>query len=379
MSSLYIPWLVLVQSKKRLDREKGLQQLQELVNDGTLGEEERREGEREVSDLVTSLTSPWEAKHGGLMAAAVLLPGASPQFMEKMKGEVPLLLEYDESRVRLAAGEVAGALCAVGGEVVCREVLPFITGGIEGNLERDSGEVDTQLTQKLSQSSSSSSSSSPENSYTEDRTERAGSPTAAEVFHDTAGWRHLETYMVALQRVVERCGSAFEPHLTSDLLQLVFTCLSHTNRFVRETGYRVIAAFISIPGLSTASVSAFWPDIARNLAKGLSDNWSQVRMSSSVATRMFLIQLPSLEAREPYFPSLLPPLCLNRHYVAEGVRLYCQETWRLVTEMKGVQLVEKYIAQVVEFYISQTEATNHAVREAACACIAELGTKVTCT
>ena len=65
-------------------------------------------------------------------------------------------------------GEVAGALCAVGGEVVCREVLPFITGGIEGNLERDSGEVDTQLTQKLSQSSSSS----PENSYTEDRTER---------------------------------------------------------------------------------------------------------------------------------------------------------------------------------------------------------------
>ncbi|CAI8043758.1 hypothetical protein GBAR_LOCUS24277, partial [Geodia barretti] len=182
--------------------------------------------------------------------------------------------------------------------------------------------------------------------------------------------------MTALQHVVERCGIAFEPHLTSDLLQLVFTCLSHTNRFVRETGYRVIAAFISIPGLSTASVSAFWPDITRNLAKGLSDNWSQVRMSSSVATRVFLTQLPSLEAREPYFPSLLPPLCLNRHYVAEGVRLYCQETWKLVTEMKGVQLVEKYIAQVVEFYISQTEAANHAVREAACACIAELGTKV---
>ena len=52
----------------------------------------------------------------------------------------------------------------------------------------------------------------------------------------------------ALQHVVERCGIAFEPHLTSDLLQLVFTCVSHTNRFVRETGYRVIAAFISIPG-----------------------------------------------------------------------------------------------------------------------------------
>ncbi len=30
----------------------------------------------------------------------------------------------------------------------------------------------------------------------------------------------------------------------------------------------------------------------------------------------------------------------------------------------------------VEFYISQSQAANHAVREAACACIAELGKKV---
>ena len=65
-------------------------------------------------------------------------------------------------------GEVAGVLCAVGGEGMCRDVLPYITGGIEGNLDRDSGEVDTQLTQKLNQSSSSSA----ENSHTEDRTER---------------------------------------------------------------------------------------------------------------------------------------------------------------------------------------------------------------
>ena len=35
--------------------------------------------------------------------------------------------------------------------------------------------------------------------------------------------------------------------------------------------------------------------------------------------------------------------------------------------------------QVVEFYISQSQAANHAVREAACACIAELGTKVRAT
>ena len=37
---------------------------------------------------------------------------------------------------------------------------------------------------------------------------------------------------------------------------------------------------------------------------------------------------------------------LDRHYVAEGVRLYSQETWKLVTEMKGIHLVEKYITIV---------------------------------
>ena len=37
------------------------------------------------------------------------------------------------------------------------------------------------------------------------------------------------------------------------------------------------------------------------------------------------------------------------------------------------------VVDQVEFYVSQTKADNHAVREAACACIAELGTKVRVT
>ncbi|XP_064404863.1 uncharacterized protein LOC135350079 [Halichondria panicea] len=32
-----------------------------------------------------------------------------------------------------------------------------------------------------------------------------------------------------------------------------------------------------------------------------------------------------------------------RYYVAEGVRLYSQETWRVVTQTRGVQLVEQHI------------------------------------
>lgn len=34
------------------------------------------------------------------------------------------------------------------------------------------------------------------------------------------------------------------------------------------------------------------------------------------------------------------------------------------------------VVQVVDYYISQSKANNHAVREAACACIAELMEKV---
>ena len=96
-------WLTLLKSKKRLERERGLQQLQALVDEGKLSEDERK-NEEDVLQLVTSLSPSWEATHGGLMAASVLLSRASHEFLEKLVGEVPLLLEYDESRVRLAAG-----------------------------------------------------------------------------------------------------------------------------------------------------------------------------------------------------------------------------------------------------------------------------------
>ena len=52
----------------------------------------------------------------------------------------------------------------------------------------------------------------------------------------------------ALQRAVEGCSDSFSPHITGDLLQLLFTSFQHTNRFVRETAYNVTAAIVSCPG-----------------------------------------------------------------------------------------------------------------------------------
>ncbi len=36
-----------------------------------------------------------------------------------------------------------------------------------------------------------------------------------------------------------------------------------------------------------------------------------------------------------------------RYYVAEGVRLYSQETWRVVTQTRGVELVEQHIHKIM--------------------------------
>ena len=68
-------------------------------------------------------------------------------------------------------GELAGALCRVEGEGACGELMPYISGGIQGNLERDSGEMDQQsdLVERLTHSSSSSPGSSPTTKQGEDR------------------------------------------------------------------------------------------------------------------------------------------------------------------------------------------------------------------
>jgi len=80
--------------------------------------------------------------------------------------------------------------------------------------------------------------------------------------------------------------------------------------------------------------------------------------------------------REQYDGLLVPRMCLNRYYVAEGVKIFSNETWKIVHEDKGKEVICKYAEQVCKFYIAQSKADNHAVREAACHCIRELCMKV---
>ncbi|XP_019856793.1 PREDICTED: uncharacterized protein LOC100631796 [Amphimedon queenslandica] len=363
--------LSLLKCKTRLEREKGLSELKKLIETNQALPEDLKDLQSSLSVILSSSdeSNTWEEKHGALLATNLLIDKkkASEEFKDNLKGLVSHLLEHNESRIRLLTGEIIGGLCKWDGVTVYEELRDVLLSGIKNNIVRELDPTDhAELVKKLQEDNTS-----------EDQEENRSAspsppPTASNVFHETAGWKSLETYMNALQYAVEGCGSSFEPHITSELLDLLFTALEHINRFVRETGYKVLAAIVKCPDVSDGTKDKYSGLIAEQLVKGLSDNWSQVRMSASIATRDFLIT----SSNTSHLPLLIPPMCLNRYYIAEGVRLYSQETWRQVTMGKGTQLVENYIDKVVSFYIKESEASNHAVREAACTCIAELGNKI---
>jgi hypothetical protein len=148
---------------------------------------------------------------------------------------------------------------------------------------------------------------------------------------------------------VDGCGTDFDTFIDNDFLQLIFSTLSHTNRFVRESAYQLLTSLVkgnASNGSARPSVVKYSNDLSVALGKGLADNWSQVRLAASIATREFLLSLTE-EERSEQLAELLPKMCLNRYYVAEGVRLYSQESWRLITHNQGKELVEKHINETV--------------------------------
>ena len=250
--------------------------------------------------------------------------------------------------MRNAAANLLGQLCRSLGPEILQNAKNVVVQLIKDNLERQSDGVEMQ----------------------------ANMGSTGDIFHDTAGWKYLETSMKALQCMAE-CSNTdeFQAFFDQGLLDLVKQSLSHTNRFVREAGFYTINAFINHGAIGQGN-SDYALQFAKLIKAGLSDNWSQVRLSASVACRSFFSSQPDDTTRERYFSVLLPPLCLNRYYMAEGVRIYCQETWKTLVGSQGRSLVEQNIKEIVQFYIECTEADNHAVREAACHCIAELAVKI---
>lgn len=346
-------WSLLCNGSK-LCRDQGEERLKSLLQQEIGMKEEVDKVHKQLKHLARNYVSEsrWESKLGFLIGAKTFVKSDSVAIEDDLRRDLIsaalVLLVDEEVRVRDASGQLLGALCHKLGPVVYEEAQSATMQLIKKNLDRKEEE--------------------------EKEGGDGGGKSAENIFHDTAGWKNLETSIKCLQYMVEGCGSAFQPFLDQNLLDLVRVSLGHANRFVRETGYYTLTSFIKTG--ATHDGPAFGPQFADDIAQGLADNWSQVRLSASVACRELLLSVEDDASREEFYPTLLPRLCLNRYYMAEGVKLYCQETWRLSVGASGKILVEKYIDGIVEYYVRCTSADNHAVREAACQCIAELATKI---
>ena len=120
------------------------------------------------------------------------------------------------------------------------------------------------------------------------------------------------------------------------ILKVIESAIAHLNRFVREIAYFVVnAIFVASAGVKETehwnTFIAFSEQIIPLIVFGLGDNWSQVRYASSLCARSFYESLSGDEVlMDKFNPQLVPCMCLNRYYVAEGVRVYSIETWKRI-------------------------------------------------
>jgi len=350
-------------SNNKLDRDRGNQQLElDLKINKDLGDvfvdfiTNRSAGNQNNSEIT------WQTKLGILSSGTILSRHSQNENLTRLAPTAIDWLSDDEVRVRIQSGEFLGALCKSFGPRIYEEFKDVVFQLVRENIDRA-----FEKSEEIGANSGRM------------------SPRSEEILHDTAGWRNLESSVKCVQALVNGCGDKFHLYVDQSLLDLIFTSLEHPNRFVRETAYQTCATIIEVCSgqaiLETENpVMRFAHQFATHFAEGLADNWSQVRMAAAVATRQFLISLQKYQEKSKDVLSLLlPRLCLNRYYLAEGVRIYSQETWVLTVGQNGKSLVEDNIDNFVKYYIECTQADNHAVREAACQCIAELSAKVSPT
>ena len=81
----------------------------------------------------------------------------------------------------------------------------------------------------------------------------------------------------------------FAPFVTLELVDLILVSLQHINRFVRETSYYVCEKLIEVVHANPTTVSVpaaeFDARMSHQLGIGLSDNWSQVLLTTYAEDR----------------------------------------------------------------------------------------------
>uniref|UniRef100_K3WNJ0 TOG domain-containing protein n=1 Tax=Globisporangium ultimum (strain ATCC 200006 / CBS 805.95 / DAOM BR144) TaxID=431595 RepID=K3WNJ0_GLOUD len=288
-------------------------------------------------------------------------------------------MEHYEPRVRMTIAKLLGVLANWDLAWVHNEFMPQIVESVVCNLSRSPDFEENGFEDFDDNISVNGMETPPQSPESTPRT-----PSTPYRLDDVSGWKALESSLCAIKYIVKGSRASFldthdrQPdsfvYFTPELKELVTTksCF-HINRHVRVVGLDTITVLCeAAPVGFLDSHRSITDTLNKCIVRGLQDNWSQVRYAASIANRAFLLKLQK-DTLSMYLPVLVPRLCLNRYYVAERVSKHSQETWRLVMGNRGRDVVAKYANEIVEYYV---EMTNHSVREAACQCIGELGTKV---
>ena len=127
--------------------------------------------------------------------------------------------------------------------------------------------------------------------------------------------------------------------------------LVHENRYSRELALDLVTS-LGGSAISTPQASQLLKPVA---ARGLVDEWNQVRLAAILATRALLEPRLHLCSSED-LDLVLPSLCFNRFNVADGVRPVAQHAWTAVVKTKGAELLQARRAKLVDFYVNMSRS-----------------------
>lgn len=143
--------------------------------------------------------------------------------------------------------------------------------------------------------------------------------------------------------------------------------------FVRQAALPIIAWVCSA---TPADAAAHAEVIVHVLHKALLDISPRVRFAAVAAVRPFIDACCRERPLDEQFPQLIPPLCLNRYFPAEGLGRVCADTWQHAVGMRGRAVIAHLMPAVLGCYLAEAKAQLPACREAACRCLGEMVQKL---
>jgi len=314
--------------------------------------------------LISMLESKkWEEKHSALFALTNLCETVNlfenkPEnavFIQKIHNLIEILLEDTELRVRIGVGNLLKILVIK----YQKNMLEFYDTKIKSILYKIIENAFKQIEENKC-------SKPAENKSENELRKKSG---------DMESWTNFESSMICIQKIAEGSNQNFIPFIDSKLQEYVSKSILNENRYVREIGLSLLSTLLQICDIS--HIKTFGLKYASLILLGLSDSWPQVRYAGCLAARAFFApDRMSPDFLKEFCAILYPAMCINRYYIAEGVRLYAQEMWKNLVADKGREIVLEYLESFIKYYTEQTKAESYGVREAAFHCISEICTKV---